>query len=70
MPEPLSNALNRYRNVYFHKRVYTLEPAFFSSIDKPCTETKNTWARDDPAILILLGGEYRSLCGTLLPSNR
>ena len=51
---------SRYRNVYFHKRMQEYDqvpvlPAYMS-----CLETKNTWARDDPAILVLIGA---CLCG-------
>ena len=51
-----ADSTQRYRNVYFHKRWYhyTLLSAFHTThVNK---ETKNTWARDDPAILILMAG--------------
>jgi hypothetical protein len=51
-----ADSTQRYRNVYFHKRWYhyTSLSAFHTThMNK---ETKNTWARDDPAILILMAG--------------
>lgn len=47
----------RYRNVYYHKREQAQVQRISFPIDHPLfVETKNTWARDDPAILILLFG--------------
>lgn len=45
--------LNSYRNVYFHKRtdIILIHSAFRSP---GAAETKNAWARDDPAIIILI----------------
>lgn len=64
---PMFTAATSYRNVYFHKR--TLHSLCLSHVFICWLETKNTWARDDPAILILIAG---CLCGTsqlIIPSS-
>ena len=51
---------SRYRNVYFHKRMSKHDDICDILGHMFCLETKNTWARDDPAILVLIGA---CLCG-------
>lgn len=51
----VTDLCRRYRNVYFHKRALCMFRCL-SKVLIEYTETKNTWARDDPAILILIAG--------------
>ena len=53
LPRASTHAVYRYRNVYFHKRKGFLSRAEAVALTVR-VETKNTWARDDPAILILI----------------
>ena len=46
--------------MYFHKRMSKYNDVCDLLDDIFCLETKNTWARDDPAILVLIGA---CLCG-------
>lgn len=48
--------------MYFHKRMSKHDDVCDLLGYMFCLETKNTWARDDPAILVLIGA---CLCGML-----